>query len=129
MYGQGKARPARAAGRARKSFRASETGDDSYPHRPGGARRDVVIAVGGGKVLPIEQVLDIYLKPQVAADPIVCRRVEPGIARQGHAVVYGGVDVVLIDHTQADPQCRRRLVSIPERGRVLWDQRNPGSRR
>src|SRR6476661_10982216 len=81
-----------------------EPGDDGNPHGAGRARADVVVAVGGGVVLLVEQVLQVHLEPEMTAQGVVSRRIEPGEAGQRHRVVDSGVHVVLVDHTEPKSQ-------------------------
>src|SRR5438309_4526389 len=64
--------------------------DRGSPHRQRLTRRDVVVAVGGRPVMPVEQVLDVELHAPVFVDLAVQRGVEADEARQPDRVVRRG---------------------------------------
>src|SRR5215203_2386457 len=92
-----------------------EPGRHRDPDRAWGAGRDVVIVVRCGVVPLVEEVFQIHLDPDVPAHSVVSSRVKAGKAWQGHYIAYGGIHLVLVDHSQAKTQFPDHLIAVPHR--------------
>src|SRR5688572_2530096 len=105
---------------------SSEAGDHRGAHRQRRSRRDVVVVMRIRVVALVEQVLDIELQAQPLARRVVNAGVDAREPRQFHEIVGRCVHVRLVDHAETDAEGRAEIVTIPERGDVLWQLRETG---
>src|SRR3954470_892075 len=79
-----------------------KSGQRGQSNRQRLARRDVVVAVGGRPIMPVEQVFDIELHAPVLVDVSVQSRIETNEAGQPHRIVRRRKGIREIDYPGGD---------------------------